>query len=419
MTVVVVGAGIVGLMNAYHLAEDGHQVIILESNEAVARKCSYANAGLVAVGHTEAWASPEAPMQMIKALLGKEPSLKVSKFLDKALWSWAISFLGQCRKSTHLKNSTNLFNLSAYSRNILLDLEDKLNLQYDQEHDGVYYLFKNDEQFKNRLESLKESQSYTDVLTPVSIQNLINKEKTFESFRTKLSGCLLSKVDSKGDCFSCANELFKILKTYKNVKFIFNCEVNSFNCEKGKITSLNTSTGIIDTDHIILATGINTPKLTKQFGIKPLIYPVKGYSATYPILDTTKVPSCSFIDETDLVAVSCLNQRLRVTAIAEFAGHDLSIPEKRKKHLDQYVNNHFPGLVDFDNAEYWAGLRPSTPSGLPYLGQFRNINNLWINAGHGQLGWTMSAGAGRIIADRINGDIPKINEYSSIASWLI
>jgi D-amino-acid dehydrogenase len=169
---------------------------------------------------------------------------------------------------------------------------------------------------------------------------------------------------------------------------------------------------------VVLATGVETPDLTRPLGFAPAIYPVKGYSGTWRITDPAGVPTLPFVDETELLAVANYGDRLRVTAIAEFAGRDRSLPADRVKLLDAYVRRSFGAAVDLDHPEFWTGLRPTTPAGPPYLGRVRRFENLWINAGHGQLGWTMSLGAAEILAQAMAGEPPALRDVSSRARWL-
>ncbi len=230
---------------------------------------------------------------------------------------------------------------------------------------------------------------------------------------------MISSVDSKGDCQKLTAKLVDWLAAQGNVTFHFDTAATGYDTNGARVSAVLTDAGRFACDQVVVAAGTATPKLTALFGVRPLIYPVKGYSATYPILDTGRIPNRPFIDETSLLAVTRLGDRLRVTAIAEFAGHDTKITADQVAYLDTYVAQHFTGAVDVARAEHWAGLRPTTPSGRPYLGRLRKTSNVWINAGHGQLGWTMAAGAGEVMAAMIDGKPNTAARVSETARWLI
>ena len=411
----VIGAGVVGLTTAYHLAMRGHQVTVIDQAEAPASGCSYANAGIIAVGHAESWAGPAAPRQMLGAVLGRAPSVKISKLLDPDLWRWGLAFLRHCTARAHATNSDAMARLSRHGRRMLQDLEQATGLDFDQDHDGAYYLYGDRAAYHARVESLSDGDQG---FVPLSASELIKRDPALRAFEGTLQGGLVSSVDSKGDCHRFTQALAEWLQQNTTVTFCYGTSVTGYRRAEGRVQALQTPSGEIACDQLVVAAGTGTLALTASLGVRPLIYPVKGYSATYTILDDSRIPQRPFVDETNLVAVTRLGDRLRVTGIAEFAGHDSSPRADRAAHLDGYVARHFTGAVDIDGARHWAGLRPSTPSGRPYIGQLRNTPNVWLNAGHGQLGWTMAAGAAQVLSDLVDGVRPAPSDVSETASWL-
>lgn len=413
--IAVVGAGIIGVTTAYHLARAGHRVTVIDRAAGPAETCSFANAGIIAVGHAESWAGPAAPRQMLRALSGRDPSVKVSRLMDPALWRWGLGFLRNCSATAHQRNSDAMLRLARLGRNTLQQMEAELGFAFAQGHDGAVYLYTSAQQYAARLQGPVDGETG---FAACSAEQLIEMDPALRAFAGTLQGGLVSGVDSKGDCRAFTLQLADWLGREKGVRFRFGCTVTGIERDAHRATALLTDHGRIDCAQIVLAAGVATPELLRPLGLRASIYPVKGYSATYPILDPSRIPARPFVDETSLLAVTRLDDRLRVTAIAEFAGHDNRVRPDRLAYLDDYVRRHFKGAVDLDGASHWAGLRPTTPSGRPYLGQLKPVPNIWINAGHGQLGWTMSAGAGLVLANQIAGQASGLGAISEQAGWL-
>jgi len=412
--IAVIGAGVVGLTTAYYLARRGHQVTVIDQAAGPAQGCSFANAGIIAVGHAESWAGPAAPRQMIDACLGRAPSIKISKILDPALWRWGLAFLRHCTSRAHAANTDAMASLSRYGRSKLQDLEQATGLSFDQDHLGAYYLYGDPVAYEARARAVSDADAGFE---PLDAAALIDRDPALRAFAGRLAGGLLSSVDSKGDCHRFTQALAAWLHDRALVSFRYDTTVTGFRREAAHVAKVCTTNGDLPCDQVVVAAGAQTAALTAPLGVRPLIYPVKGYSATYPILDGSRIPAHPFVDETNLVAVTRLGDRLRVTGIAEFAGFDRTVPAARAAHLDAYVTGHFDGAVDLSGAQHWAGLRPTTPSGRPYIGQLRAIPNVWLNAGHGQLGWTMAAGAGAVLADLMNGAQASLVGVSETAPW--
>jgi len=413
---VVIGAGVVGMMTAYALAKKGRHVTVIDRLCGPAELCSRANAGIVAVGHAKAWAAPEAIGGILLALTGRDPAVRITRLWDPALWRWGVNFLLQCSPAAHRANTDKLQRLSQFSRNLMAPAEAHMNLPPETAHDGGLYLFQDKVQFDAYVASLRHVQgNMPDVLDRDA---LIMREPGLARLKDQLVGGLLSSTDSVGDCHLFSVRTGNYLAKSKLVTFLFDTAVTGFTKQGNQISAVETDQGSVPCAEVVFATGVETPELCRPLGFNPRIYPVKGYSGTWRILDPAGVPKLPFIDETELLAVASYGERLRVTAIAEFAGRDKSLPEDRTAFLENYVRRAFGTAVDLETPEFWSGLRPSTPSGPPYLGRVRHIKNLWINAGHGQLGWTLALGCGEILADTITGTPPALKNVSSRARWL-
>lgn len=415
-TIVVIGAGIVGVLAAYALAKQGKSVHVIDRAPKPAQVCSYGNAGILAVGHAKAWAGPGAICSIARAILGREPGVKVTRLMDPALWRWGTAFLGQCSNQAHLSNTAKLQRLSRFSRELSKNIEVDLCLATDLRHDGGLYLFRDKTNFAAYTGALQQAAD-SDIQI-LDRKALIAKEPSLAICADQFAGGLFNAADSVGNCRDFAVRVAEALSERLDVTFHFETSVTGFTLGHGGIEAVKTDKGTIPSEAVLLATGVETPKLTRSLGFTPNIYPVKGYSGTWNIQDKARIPRLPFVDETELMAVASYGGQLRVTALAEFAGHDTSLPKDRTYMLSDYVARTFGDAVDADSAEYWTGLRPSTPAGPPYLGRIRTFENLWINAGHGQLGWAMAAGCADLIAARMTGQAVAIEGVSATAHWL-
>jgi len=416
--IVVIGAGVVGTLTAWHLAERGHSVTVIDRESAPAGGCSFGNAGLIALGHAEAWAGPEVPKAMARALFGLNPTVKMSKPWDPFLWLWGLNFLANCTSRAHNENSRKLLQLSQFSARALHQIELQEGLSYHQRRTGSLYLYSDERQYRNRIAAIRTDPVARQLFEPLSVEDLLELEPALTRVKSKLAGGLISKSDSSGDCALFTSRLAYALSASGRAMFKYNAIVSGFTVTNKRITAVTTDTGRIDCQGVVIAAGTGSRQLLSNLGVNSLIYPVKGYSATYDIVSSAAVPEYSAVDETELVAFSRFGDRLRLTGFAEMAGTDLSLRQERLDALDAYAHRTFGDAVDTDNATYWAGLRPATPSSLPYLGRLKIAENLWVNAGHGQLGWTMAAGSGRLIADLVDGRAPRASNVSASASWL-
>ncbi|WNK00934.1 FAD-dependent oxidoreductase [Thalassospiraceae bacterium LMO-JJ14] len=412
------GAGIVGLLTAYNLSEKGYRVTIVDEASAPANGCSYGNAGIIAVGHAKAWAGPETPRLMLNALLGRDPAVKVAAIPDWNLVQWGAAFLGNCSGAAQHRNSERMRRLSLYSRELLRGLDAELAIDYHQQHEGVFYIFRDTARFEEHV-SVSEDGPDSSQFRTLSAADIGRMEPALSYLGDGIAGGFYSSVDSSGDCYMFAQELARRLVQRGNVTFRFGQHVSGFNIRNGAVESVTTQEGLVSCDGVAVALGTGARRLLRTLGVNTRIYPVKGYSATYPVRDPKRLPDRPFIDETELVAVSRFGQRLRITGMAEFdRGRSRMVPG-RCDVLDAYAKRTFGSAIDIGDGQYWAGSRPSTPQGPPFLGAVKGYDNLWVNAGHGQLGWTMAAGAGRVVADLVAGKTPEIANVSAEAEWLI
>jgi D-amino-acid dehydrogenase len=416
--VIVVGAGVAGVLTAYHLAEKGRQVTVVDRLPGPAEDCSFANAGVVALGHAEAWGSPAAPLDLVRALLGMHPAVKVSKLFDPALWVWGIQFLRECTGGAYRRNSDRLLRTSRYSSEVLRQIAQSEGIDYHATDKGALYLYHNAREFERRRQTLEAGGEQSAMFEVLGRDQLLQRDPALAPVADTLAGGLLSRGDLSGDCRQFTAQLADKLQQSGRVTFHYGSEVTGVQIAGDRVVGLRTAGGDMPCDELAVAAGNYSPGMLKPLGVHPLIYPVKGYSATYPILDGDKVPEFPAIDETALVSYARYGSRLRMTAVAEFAGFNQELQPQRLQALDAYARRLCGDGIDVDRAEHWAGLRPSTPASTPYVGRVNKFQNLWINAGHGQLGWTMSAGCGGVLADLMTGKKPEIGDISTQANWM-
>ena len=411
--IVIIGAGVIGVISAQALAALGQRVIVLDRAEGPAQVCSRANAGIIAVGHAQSWAGPDAIGMLMAALAGREAGVRVTRLGDPALWRWGLAFLRNCTRARHGANTDRLGRLAAFSRDHLREIARDLGLEDLLRHEGGLYLYDDGEALARAAGAHGPHQ-----MEALDRAALFDREGALAQAEDRFAGALFSARDSVGDCHVFTQSAAQALTARASVEFRYDSAVSELKTEGGRVTGVQVGSETITASQVLLATGVETPELTRPLGIAPLIYPVKGYSGTWALRDPARLPALPYIDEAAHMAVAVYGGQLRVTAFAEFAGQDRSLPPERIAVLKDYVTRNFGAAVELDRASFWAGLRPTTPAGPPYLGQLRGFDNLWINAGHGTLGWTLSAGCGALIAQAMTGGTPELRKVSAHARWL-
>lgn len=414
--IVVIGAGVVGVMTALALSRRGRRVTVVERGTGAASLCSRGNAGIVAVGHAAAWAAPSAVSQMMRALGGREPGVRITRAFDPALWRFGAAFLRHCTPGAERANTARLQRLARYSRACLRDMQGAMGDASVTRFDGGLYLYDDEARFQHEIERLR--QTPRDGVEVLDRAALVAREPSLAVFGEELVGALYSAVDAVGDCRRFTERIAEALSRRNTIEFHYGRAVRGFRREGSSCVAVELDEGMLPAAAVVLATGVETASLCRPFGIHPRIYPVKGYSGTWRITDPSRVPTLPYVDEARRIAVGNYGDRLRVTGFAEFAGHDRRQVPERTRVLDDYVRRHFAAAVDTTSVEFWTGLRPTTPAGPPYLGRASRFDNLWINAGHGTLGWTLAAGSGELLAQALAGEPLECRDVSARARWL-
>ena len=406
MKVIVLGAGVLGVTSAWYLAKAGHEVTVIDRQEGPALETSYANAGEISPGYSSPWAAPGIPMKALKWMFQRHAPLVIQPRLDWQRISWMARMLGNCTSAAYAVNKSRMVRVAEYSRDCLGELRAETGIHYDERTQGTLQVFRKQDQLDGAgkdIEVLKADGVPFEVLDRAGC---IAAEPGLAGAAERIVGGLRLPGDETGDCFKFTNRLAEMAEA-AGVTFQWGVSIEALEAEGGRISAVRTNRGRMTADRYVLALGPHSPLLVRHLGIKLPIYPLKGYSLTLDIQDESRAPVSTVMDETYKVAITRLGDRIRVGGLAEIAGYDLSLNPRRRATLAKSVSEMFVGGGDPDKALFWTGLRPMTPDGTPIVGA-TPIPNLYLNTGHGTLGWTMSAGSSRLLADLISGRKPDI-----------
>ncbi|MGO2236226.1 D-amino acid dehydrogenase small subunit [Marinomonas sp. UCMA 3892] len=402
MRVCVLGAGVVGLTSAYYLAKKGFEVTVVDRQEGVALETSFANAGQISPGYSAPWAAPGIPLKAIKWLMQKHAPLKVSADPELKKLAWMGKMLANCNEKAYDVNKSRMVALAEYSRDQFIAMRKDIGIKYDDGQGGLTQLFRKDEQVEASEKDIKVLKALNvphQVLTPAQI---LEVEPGLAPVIDKFKGGLRLVGDETGDCFVFCQELKKHCDEL-GVKFKFGVAIERLVVEGDKIRAVKTDQGDFEFDNVLVSMGSYSKELLKAIDISIPVYPVKGYSLTVPITDAQFAPISTVMDETYKVAVTRLGGRIRAAGTAELNGYNLDLPKVRTETITHVVHDLFNQGCELSQADYWTGLRPMTPDGTPVVGR-TGIDGLYLNTGHGTLGWTMSCGSAAVIADIMSGD---------------
>lgn len=407
MKVIVLGSGVIGVSTAYALARSGHEVTVVDRQEGPALETSFANAGEVSPGYSAPWAAPGMIVKAVKWLMMKHRPLVVWPSLDFKLWSWGLNLLANCTPEAYDRNKGRMLRLAEYSRDCLRDLRADTGIRYDERTQGTLQVFRSAKQLDGAAADMAILDRFGVPYQLLDREGCVHWEPALGRVRDKLVGGLRLPGDETGDCFQFTNALAKLAADL-GVTFRFNTTIRELKHEDERIVSIITNEGELRADAFVIALGSYSPLLLRPLGIRLPVYPVKGYSITVPIDDPLGAPESTVMDETHKVAVTRLGERIRAGGTAELAGYSLRLRTPRKQTLDFVVSDLFGQGGDVARGEFWTGLRPMTPDGTPIVGA-TPYRNLFLNTGHGTLGWTMAAGSARLIADVVSGRRPDID----------
>ena len=407
MKILVLGSGVIGVTSAWYLARAGHEVTLVDRQPRPAMETSFANGGQVSWGAANPWAAPEIPGKAIAWLFKQHSPLVLRPSLDPALWSWLFQMLRNCTHTRYLANKERQLRLARYSHACLTELREQIGLHYDQSTHGLLILYR-------RAHDLEVATREAQLLDRLGIAHrfldrgaCVTHEPALRDSQDKIVGGMLFPGDESGDCRLFTEELAARAQQ-QGVRFLASTTVTRLVAEHDRIVRVVTDHGDLTADAYVLACGSDSALLLKGLGIRLPVYPVKGYSITVPIGNDAAAPQGTLTDETYKVAITRLGNRLRAAGTAELAGYDLTLRPARLATLKHVVHDLFPHAGDTTGAEAWAGLRPMTPDNPPVIGA-TPYKNLFLNTGHGTLGWTMACGSGRLLADILSGRKPEID----------
>ena len=407
MKIVILGAGVIGTASAYYLAKAGHEVTVIERQPASGLETSFANAGEVSPGYSAPWAGPGIPMKAIKWLMMRHSPLAIHPSFDLQMWRWVTQMLMNCTSKRYEINKGRMLRMAEYSRDVLQQLRSDTGISYDERTQGTLQLFRNQQQLDASETDIAILKRYEVPYESLDKAACIKVEPALAQVQQKFIGALRLPGDETGDCFKFTQNLAKLAEAL-GVKFKYGVSIERLVTEGDTMKAVVTSEGLVTADSFVLALGSYSPILLRDLGVKIPVYPIKGYSITVPITDAASAPESTIMDETYKVAITRLGDRIRVGGTAEIAGYNLELRAARKATLVHSVTDLFPNGGDVLRAEFWTGLRPMTPDGTPILGP-TPFRNLFLNTGHGTLGWTMACGSGQFIADVVSGKRPAIS----------
>lgn len=406
MKVLVLGSGVVGVVSAWFLAEAGHEVVVVDRREGPGLETSFANAGEVSFGYSSPWAAPGIPTKALKWLTMADGPLVLRPRLDPAMWRWGLMLLANCTHSAYERNKGRMVRLAEYSRERLVALRADTGIAYDQRMQGTLQLFRTNKQLDHAADDIAVLSRYGVPYEVLDARGAIAAEPGLATARASFVGALRLPNDETGDC-KIFTERLAALCTERGIQFRFGETIRSILVDAGQVRGAATDRGTLAADAVVVALGSYSPMMVKPLGLELPVYPVKGYSLTVPIVDPSVAPVSTVMDETYKVATTRLGDRIRVGGTAELSGYDTTLRPARRGPLERSLNDLFPQAGALQRASFWCGLRPMTPDGTPVIGPTR-IGGLYLNTGHGTLGWTLSAGSGRLIADIVSGRPPDI-----------
>jgi D-amino-acid dehydrogenase len=407
MHTVVLGAGVAGITTAWYLAAQGRQVTVIDRQPLAASETSYANAGMVAPGHSYTWASPRAPGILWRSLRDSSQALRLKLNADPHMWVWLWKFLQNCTAERSRINTSRKLVLCRYSQERLQALTAAQGLEYERISQGALYMYRDAASFQRgqaNMRILSDGGMRLDVL---DADGVVAREPALASAREHIAGAIYCPSDESGDARMFTRALAERCRA-AGVRFLMDTSIDRIEAQGDRIAAVHTSAGPVTGDEYVLSLGSYSPILARPLGYSLPIYPVKGYSVTFPIGEGHEAPTLAGVDENNHVAWARFGDRLRFTATAEFSGYDTRHTPRDFEPMLRAARQLFPNGADWSQPDYWAGLRPMTPENTPILGASRH-RNLFLNTGHGHMGWTMACGTAQIVADLMDGRKPAID----------
>ena len=408
MKVVVLGAGIIGTTSAYFLAKQGHEVTVIDRQDSVSMETSHANAGCLSYGFTSPWASPGLPFSVLKWVLTGRSPLIINPNMSVETIKFLYRMYKNCNSRSYEINKSRMLRVANYSQKALLEIETDFDLYYEQKKQGSLQLFWDSKEIEKVQKDIAILDKFNINSKLLSAEECVKIEPGLQYVKNKLAGGIQFMDDFTGNCYLFSTEVYKKC-VEMGVNFEFNTEIKSLQISNDKIASVSTDSGEIKADCYSVSLGSYSTKILSKIGIEIPIYPVKGYSITLPVLSNEDAPQSTIMDEKNKIAITRLGDRIRVAGMAHLTDFDKNLRTKSLDSLMSGLDLLFPKSYESSKeTNFWTGFRPSTPDGTPIIGP-TPFNNLFLNTGHGTLGWTMSAGSGKLLANLVSGIDPEIS----------
>ncbi|MEB7938925.1 MULTISPECIES: D-amino acid dehydrogenase [Escherichia] len=405
MRVVILGSGVVGVASAWYLNQAGHEVTVIDREPGAALETSAANAGQISPGYAAPWAAPGVPLKAIKWMFQRHAPLAVRLDGTQFQLKWMWQMLRNCDTSHYMENKGRMVRLAEYSRDCLKALRAETNIQYEGRQGGTLQLFRTEQQYENATRDIAVLEDAGVPYKLLESSRLAEVEPALAEVAHKLTGGLQLPNDETGDCQMFTQNLARMAEQ-AGVKFRFNTPVDQLLCDGEQIYGVKCGDEVIKADAYVMAFGSYSTAMLKDIVDIP-VYPLKGYSLTIPIAQEDGAPVSTILDETYKIAITRFDNRIRVGGMAEIVGFNTELLQPRRETLEMVVRDLYPRGGHVEQATFWTGLRPMTPDGTPIVGRTR-FKNLWLNTGHGTLGWTMACGSGQLLSDLLSGRTPAI-----------
>ncbi|HEV6967230.1 D-amino acid dehydrogenase [Roseateles sp.] len=415
MKIVVLGAGIIGIATAWYLLDEGHEVIVVDRQADAALETSFANGAQISVSFCEPWANADAPFKVAKWLLRDDSPLLFRPRLDPNQWRWGLAFLMQCTNAAFERNVEQLVQLGRYSHASLKELVARTGIEYDRLERGILHFFSSQADFDAGASGAEIMRRHGVDRRVLSREEVLKVEPALAAFGSRIAGGTFTPSDESGDARVFTQKLAQLCAA-RGAQFLYEHDILGLQRSGDGIEAVQLADvrsgerKSLKADAFVAAMGSYTPALVRPLGESLNIYPAKGYSATLRLKRPEAASVVSLLDDSRKIAISRLGDHVRIAGTAELSGFDTSLDtptaQVRCAALVRRYEELFPGVADTTEPNYWTGLRPSTPTNIPYIGRSTRARNLWLNAGHGTLGWTHGAGSGRAMAELIAGRRP-------------
>ncbi|NIA00841.1 D-amino acid dehydrogenase [Massilia sp. CCM 8734] len=405
MRVVILGSGVIGVTTAYYLAKAGHDVTVLDRQPGPALETSFANAGQISPGYASPWAAPGIPLKAMKWMLQRHAPLSITPDGTTFQLKWMWDMLRNCTADRYAVNKERMVRLAEYSRDCFKTLREEAGISYESRQQGTMQLFRTEQQFASAEKDIKVLRDSGVPYELLTRDQLGQAEPALALVKDKLVGALRLPNDETGDCHLFTTRLAGMAEAL-GVRFRYNVAIDRLAVSGNAIGGVQCGDELVQGDAYVVALGAHSTALLASIVDIP-VYPMKGYSITVPITDASKAPVSTILDESYKIAVTRFEDRIRVGGMAEIAGFDHRLNPRRRATLEMVVGDLFPGAGDSARATFWTGLRPMTPDGTPIVGRTA-LGNLFLNTGHGTLGWTMSCGSAQMLADLMSAKRPAI-----------